>query len=48
VKENPDYQTRVCENKKLIMRTAMASEIHTLGHYLDRLSEKDRHTATSH
>jgi len=44
VKENPDYQTRVCENKKLIMRTAMASEIHTLGHYLDRLSEKDRHT----
>jgi (1->4)-alpha-D-glucan 1-alpha-D-glucosylmutase len=33
----------VYEAKKLIM-SSMASEIHTLGHYLDRISEKDRHT----
>ncbi len=32
----------VYETKKLIMRVSMASEIHTLGHQLNRLSEKDR------
>ena len=32
------------EKKKLIMQVAMSSEINTLGHYLDTLSEKDRHT----
>ena len=32
------------EMKKLIMQVAMSSEINTLGHYLDTLSEKDRHT----
>ena len=30
--------------KKLIMQVAMSSEINTLGHYLNTLSEKDRHT----
>lgn len=37
------YRRVVYDNKKLIMMN-MASEINTLGHYLDRISEKDRHT----
>ncbi|MBZ0156670.1 MAG: malto-oligosyltrehalose synthase [Alphaproteobacteria bacterium] len=32
------------EKKKLVMKTAMASEINTLGHYLNTLSERNRHT----
>lgn len=32
------------EKKKLIMQASMSSEINTLGHYLDVISEKDRHT----
>jgi (1->4)-alpha-D-glucan 1-alpha-D-glucosylmutase len=39
-----DYQDLLYEKKKLIMLTAMSSEINTLGHYLDRISEKDRHS----
>jgi (1->4)-alpha-D-glucan 1-alpha-D-glucosylmutase len=38
------FQDMVCENKRLIMHVAMASEINTLGHFLNRISEKDRHT----
>ncbi len=34
----------VYEKKKLIMLTAMAGEVNMLGHYLNRLSEKDRNT----
>jgi (1->4)-alpha-D-glucan 1-alpha-D-glucosylmutase len=39
-----DYPELVYEKKKLIMQTSMPSEINMLGHYLDRISEKDRHT----
>lgn len=34
----------IYETKKLIMQVAMASEIHMLGHYLNIISEKNRHT----
>lgn len=39
-----DFQDVVCENKKLVMHVAMSSEINTLGHYLNRISEQNRHT----
>jgi (1->4)-alpha-D-glucan 1-alpha-D-glucosylmutase len=32
------------ELKKLVMRVALSAEINTLGHHLNKLSEKDRHT----
>ena len=38
------FADTVYEKKKLIMQVAMSSEINTLGHYLNTLSEKDRHT----
>jgi (1->4)-alpha-D-glucan 1-alpha-D-glucosylmutase len=41
---NLSYQDVVYENKKLIMEVAMSSEVNTLGHYLNLISEKDRHT----
>jgi (1->4)-alpha-D-glucan 1-alpha-D-glucosylmutase len=44
IKTKVSYQDIVYEKKKLIMYVAMASEINTLGHYLNTLSEKDRHT----
>jgi (1->4)-alpha-D-glucan 1-alpha-D-glucosylmutase len=42
VKEN--FHEIVYEKKKLIMQVAMSSEIYNLGHYLDMISEKNRHT----
>jgi (1->4)-alpha-D-glucan 1-alpha-D-glucosylmutase len=39
-----NYQDLVYEKKKLIMVTTMSSEVNALGHFLDRISEKDRHT----
>ena len=39
-----DYQDLYYEKKKLIMLTSMSGEVNTLGHFLDRLSEKSRHT----
>ena len=39
-----DFQDVVCEKKKLVMHVAMSSEINTLGHYLNRISEQNRHT----
>lgn len=44
IKKKLNYQDIVYEKKKLIMQVAMSSEINTLGHYLNRISEKDRHT----
>jgi (1->4)-alpha-D-glucan 1-alpha-D-glucosylmutase len=44
IKRPISYPDVVYESKKLIMQTAMSSEINTLGHYLDRLSETDWHT----
>jgi (1->4)-alpha-D-glucan 1-alpha-D-glucosylmutase len=39
-----NFQEVVYEKKKLIMKVAMSSEINALGHYLNRISEKNRHT----
>ncbi|OGW52239.1 MAG: malto-oligosyltrehalose synthase [Nitrospirae bacterium RBG_13_43_8] len=39
-----NYQEIIYEKKKLITHVSMASEINTLGYYLNRLSEKNRHT----
>ena len=39
-----DFQDVVDENKKLVMYAAMSSEINTLGHYLNKISELNRHT----
>jgi (1->4)-alpha-D-glucan 1-alpha-D-glucosylmutase len=39
-----DFQDVVYERKKLVMHVAMSSEINTLGHYLNRISELNRHT----
>ncbi len=44
VKIKIDYTEMVYQNKKLIMEAAMSSEINTLGHYLNLISEKNRHT----
>jgi (1->4)-alpha-D-glucan 1-alpha-D-glucosylmutase len=34
----------VYEKKKLVMQVSMSSEVNTLGHYLNTISEMDRHT----
>ncbi len=39
-----NYPELVYEKKKLIMLVSMSAEINTLAHYLNRLSEKNRHT----
>ena len=39
-----DFQDVACEKKKLVMQVAMSSEVNTLGHYLNRISEQNRHT----
>jgi (1->4)-alpha-D-glucan 1-alpha-D-glucosylmutase len=39
-----DFPELVYESKKLIMLTALSSEINVLAHQLDRLSEKNRHS----
>jgi (1->4)-alpha-D-glucan 1-alpha-D-glucosylmutase len=44
IKSRMNYQDKVYDNKRLIMKAAMASEINTLGNYLNRISEKNRHT----
>jgi len=44
IKSKINYQDIVYEKKKLIMKVAMSSEINTLGHYLNNISEKNRHT----
>ncbi len=37
-------QEIAADKKKLVMQVSMASEMNTLGHYLNDLSEKNRHT----
>jgi (1->4)-alpha-D-glucan 1-alpha-D-glucosylmutase len=44
IKRKTDFQAIVYENKKLVMQISLSSEINTLGHSLDRISEKSRHT----
>jgi len=39
-----DFQTAVYDKKKLVMQVSMSSEVNTLGHYLNRISEQNRHT----
>lgn len=39
-----DFLEVVYEKKKLVMQVAMSSEINTLGHFLNRISEQNRHT----
>ena len=39
-----DFTDAVYEKKKLVMQVAMSSEINTLGHYLNKISEQNRHT----
>ena len=39
-----DFQDVVCEKKKLVMHMSLSSEINTLGYYLNRISEQNRHT----
>ncbi len=42
--ERTPFADLVYESKKLIVRVSMASELNVLGHALDRLSERNRHT----
>ena len=39
-----NFQDVVYEKKKLVMQSTMAGEINTLGHHLNTISEKNRHT----
>ena len=41
---NDHFPDVVYEKKKLVMQVAMSGEINTLGHYLNNISEKNRHT----
>jgi (1->4)-alpha-D-glucan 1-alpha-D-glucosylmutase len=44
IRSKMNYQDLVYEKKKLIMEVSMSGEVNGLGHYLNRLSEKNRHT----
>lgn len=44
IKEKINFQEVVYEKKKLVMQATMSGEISTLGHYLNTISEKERHT----
>jgi (1->4)-alpha-D-glucan 1-alpha-D-glucosylmutase len=39
-----DFQTAVYDKKKLVMQVSMSSEVNMLAHYLNRISEQNRHT----
>lgn len=44
IKSKLNIQDIIYDKKRLIMQVAMSSEVNALGHYLNRLSEKNRHT----
>ncbi|MEC4675752.1 MAG: malto-oligosyltrehalose synthase [Nitrospirota bacterium] len=44
IRARPNYHVIAYEKKKLIMQVSMSSEVNTLGHYLNGISEKNRHT----
>ncbi len=44
IRARVNVQDIIYEKKKLVMQVAMSSEVNTLGHYLNDLSEKNRHT----
>ena len=43
-RERMDFQEIVYENKKLVMQVAMSSEVNTLGHHLNLITEQNRQT----
>ncbi|MEW6068667.1 MAG: malto-oligosyltrehalose synthase [Nitrospirota bacterium] len=44
IKIKMNFHDVVYEKKKLIMKVSMSSEVNALGHFLNRISEKNRHT----
>lgn len=44
IRQKVNFQDVVYEKKKLVMEVATSSEINALGHFLNRISEKNRHT----
>ncbi len=44
IKAKLNVQDIIYEKKKLVMHVSMSSEVNTLGHYLNDISEKNRHT----
>jgi (1->4)-alpha-D-glucan 1-alpha-D-glucosylmutase len=44
IRSKVNYQDLIYEKKKLIMEASMSGEVNSLGHYLNRISEKNRHT----
>ena len=44
IRSKVNYQDLIYEKKKLIMEASMSGELNSLGHYLNRISEKNRHT----
>jgi (1->4)-alpha-D-glucan 1-alpha-D-glucosylmutase len=44
IRTRVNVQDIIYEKKKQVMQVAMSSEVNTLGHYLNDLSEKNRHT----
>ncbi|MGE5892663.1 MAG: malto-oligosyltrehalose synthase, partial [bacterium] len=44
IRSKVNFQDVVYEKKKLVMQVAMSSEVNALGHYLNDISEKNRHT----
>ncbi len=44
IRQKISFMDIVYEKKRLIMESLMSSEVNTLGHYLNWLSEKNRHT----
>lgn len=44
IRERIDFQEVAYQRKKLVMQLAMSSEMNTLGHYLNKISEQNRHT----
>lgn len=44
IRDRMDFQELAYEKKKLVMQVSMSGEISTLGHYLNIISERNRHT----
>jgi (1->4)-alpha-D-glucan 1-alpha-D-glucosylmutase len=44
IRKKINMQDMIAANKKVVMRTALSSEVNTLGHYLNNISERNRHT----
>ena len=44
IRDKINFSQVAYEKKKLVMQVAMSGEIHTLGNYISRTAEKDRHS----